>query len=103
MTGRHDLERVVQLADHFKVPAMVCVNKYDLNPSMTAAIEETSRDRGLTLLGRIPFDTDFTRAMVQGQAIFEYNRNSGAAEAVREVWSRITSKLELPRPHSYPS
>jgi MinD superfamily P-loop ATPase len=95
VSGRHDLDRVVQLANHFKVPAMVCINKYDLNPSMAETIEETSRERGLTILGRIPFDTDFTKAMVQGQTIFEYNGNSGAGEAVRAIWFKIAEELSM--------
>jgi MinD superfamily P-loop ATPase len=98
VSGSHDLDRVVQLADHFKVPAMVCINKYDLNPSMAETIEETSRKRGLTILGRVPFDTDFTKAMVQGQAIFEYNGDSGAGDAVRAIWSKIAEAMDLPLP-----
>jgi len=39
VSGKHDMERVVRLAAHFKVPAMVCVNKYDLNLDQTHAIE----------------------------------------------------------------
>ncbi len=32
VSGRHDMERVAELAAFFKIPAMVCVNKFDLNP-----------------------------------------------------------------------
>jgi len=35
VSGKHDMERVVQLAAFFKVPAMVCVNKADLNLEMS--------------------------------------------------------------------
>jgi MinD superfamily P-loop ATPase len=31
VAGRHDMERVAQLADFFRVPVLVCVNKADLN------------------------------------------------------------------------
>ena len=34
LSGEHDMERVLQVARHFKVPAAVCVNKWDLNPDM---------------------------------------------------------------------
>ncbi|MGD9023120.1 MAG: ATP-binding protein, partial [Deltaproteobacteria bacterium] len=37
VSGIHDMERVAQLAAHFKVPAMVCVNKFDLNLDQTRA------------------------------------------------------------------
>lgn len=35
VSGKHDMKRVAQLANFFKVPAMVCVNKFDLNLDKT--------------------------------------------------------------------
>ena len=31
LSGIHDLERVVGVANHFNVPVTVCINKYDIN------------------------------------------------------------------------
>jgi MinD superfamily P-loop ATPase len=95
VSGKHDMERVVQLASFFKVPAMVCVNKYDLNPNTTSAIEDFARSHGLRSLGRIPFDPVFIRAMVQGQTLFEYNTGSEAGSAVRAVWENLGHELGL--------
>jgi len=47
VSGRHDMERVTQLAAHFKVPAMVCVNKFDLNLDETRTIEAYAAQKGL--------------------------------------------------------
>ena len=38
VSGAHDLTRVLELANHFKIPAAVCVNKWDINPGMTEII-----------------------------------------------------------------
>ena len=95
LSGIHDMERVVQLANHFKVPAMVCVNKFDLNFDLTRDIENFAKDEGLSFLGRIPFDPIFTKAMVQGQTIFEYNSESQAGHAVKEIWNTLSNKLDL--------
>ena len=95
LSGIHDMERVVQLANHFKVPAMVCVNKFDLNFDLTRDIENFAKDEGLSFLGRIPFDPIFTKAMVQGQTIFEYNSESNAGHAVKEIWNTLSNKLDL--------
>jgi MinD superfamily P-loop ATPase len=95
VSGIHDMERIVQLAKHFKVPAMVCVNKFDLNLDLTCDIENFSRDEGLSCLGRIPFDSVFTKAMVQGKTIFEYNGESNAGRAVKRVWNTLSHKLHL--------
>ena len=89
VAGTHDLQRVAKLADHFKVPAMISVNKYDLNFQVTAQIEAFARGSDLTLAGNVPFDPLFTEAMVQGKTIFEQGRDGDAADAVRELWQRL--------------
>jgi MinD superfamily P-loop ATPase len=93
LSGKHDLLRVAELSSHFKVPAMVCVNKFDLNPEMTLEIERTAGEKGLMLMGRIPFDPVFTEAMVQGKTIFEYAIKSSAADSVLNIWSKIMQNL----------
>lgn len=95
VSGKHDMERVAQLAAHFKVPAMVCVNKFDLNVDATDAIEAYANSKGLETLTRIPFDPTFTRAMVQGQTVFEFDGRSQAAEAVRKLWADVSGKLGI--------
>jgi len=95
LSGIHDMERVVQLANHFNVPAMVCVNKFDLNYDLTLDIEHFAKDEGMSCLGRIPFDPIFTEAMVKGQTLIEYNRESKAGHAVEEIWNALSNKLNL--------
>jgi MinD superfamily P-loop ATPase len=93
VSGKHDMQRVAQLANHFKVPAFLCVNKFDLNKDMTDEIEKFAKEKGLTCLGYIPFDQIFTKAMVQGQTIFEYDSNSSSAQAIRKLWGSLLEKL----------
>jgi len=95
VSGKHDMERVAQLADHFKIPAMICVNKFDLNLNLTREIENYARIKGLSCIGRIPFDRDFTDAMIQAQTILEYNRSSKVGRAVEKIWQRLAENLEL--------
>ena len=66
VSGLHDMERVVQLAAHFKIPGMVCVNKFDLNVEQTNAIEKIAQENNLLVLSRIPFDPAFTWSMIEG-------------------------------------
>ncbi len=93
VSGKHDMERVVLLAEHFKVPAMVCVNKFDLNLDQSQAIEEFAKSKNVSVLGRIPFDPIFTKSMVQGQTIFEYERQSEAGETVKKIWEKTRKML----------
>jgi MinD superfamily P-loop ATPase len=90
VSGIHDMKRVAELAAHFKLPAMVCINKYDLNTDQAAAIEKIARDRGLMVAGKIPFDPAFTTAMVQGKSVVETHGDSPAAQAMEAIWKRVT-------------
>ena len=93
VSGLHDMERVARLAAHFKVPAMVCVNKFDLNLDQTLAIERLAKEKGIDALGRVPFDPIFTESMIQGKTIFEYNSGSKASPAVRQLWEKVNGTL----------
>jgi len=68
---------------------MVCINNFDLNPDNSATIERMALGGGLPVVGRIPFDSAFTRAMVQGKTLLEYDSNGSAASSLRQVWAAI--------------
>lgn len=95
VSGLHDMSRVAELAAHFNIPALVCINKFDLNPEMTATIESEAVQRDLILAGRIPFDSLFVKAMVQGQTVIEYAPDSEITTIVDAVWQRISSSEPL--------
>ena len=95
VSGKHDMERVAQLAAHFKIPAMVCVNKFDLNPDITREIEKYADDKNIACLGRIPFDPLFTRAMIKAQTLFEYDGRSASGVAIRQIWQRLSQNMDL--------
>ncbi|RLC33822.1 MAG: (4Fe-4S)-binding protein [Deltaproteobacteria bacterium] len=94
VSGKHDMQRVVQLANFFKVPAMVCVNKFDLNPDVTREIEDFAEQNGLKIMGRIPFDPVFTKAMVKGQTVIEYDDSSQPAKKVKKIWKSILQNID---------
>jgi len=93
LSGMHDLERVLGVCRHFGVPAMVCVNKYDLNDDNTGQIESYCRSQGVELASRIPFDNVFTEALVQGQPVVEYTQNEVASE-IKSLWQYIYHALK---------
>lgn len=88
LSGEQDLRRVIQLAGHFQVPVFVTVNKWDINPSMAFRIEKAASGAGASVLTRIPYDRDVTKAQISGQSLVEYSRGP-AAQAVRTLWEEI--------------
>jgi len=92
LSGKSDLLRVARLADHFGIPALVCVNKWDINEAVAAEIEAECEAGGYRLVGRIPHDAAVPRSIVAGVPLTEYD-DGPAAQAVRQVWERVASAL----------
>ncbi len=93
LSGMHDMERVGKLADFMKVPAMVCVNKYDINPEMSKKIRSYSDRNNMRYIGSIPYDSDVTSAMVAQKTLVEFSKGK-AANAVRQVWEEVETFLK---------
>jgi MinD superfamily P-loop ATPase len=88
VSGAHDLERVIATTDHFGVPSLVLINKADLNPVRSDEIAAFCAERGVTAVGRIPYDTVVTEAMVRGLPVTTYTDGS-VVQAFEEVWRRV--------------
>ncbi len=92
VAGEHDLERVLQLAAHFRIPASIVVNKWDLNPEMTERIERRALEKGANAIGRIRYDRTVTEAQRAGVSVVAYDRGD-AAEDIRKAWGELCGKL----------
>lgn len=92
LSGMHDLDRVADLAAHFKIATAVCVNKSDINPEMTEAIRSRCRERGIDVLGEIRYDTAVTKAQIQGKSVVEYDECPASGD-IRSLWDAVTHKL----------
>lgn len=87
VSGEHDLVRVLQLARHFEIPAVVCVNKWDINPEVAARIERKAESLGAGCVGRIRYDKAVTAAQIEQKAVVEIE--SAAGDDVRQIWERM--------------
>ncbi len=92
-SGRQGLERVVQLAHHFKVPAMAVVNRSDLNTEEATVIEEWCRDRDVRVLQRLPYDGAATEAMIAGMTVVEHG-DGPLAQGLKALWDEIKAIME---------
>ena len=92
LSGLHDLRRVAAVAKHFGIPGLVCVNKWDLNPEITAQIETQADELGLRMAGLVRYDKAVTLAQVQRQTVVEYQAD-GCAEDVKKIWAEVRKTL----------
>ena len=87
LSGRHDLERVLSLAMHFHIPAAICINKWDLNPTLSEQIEHEAEALNARSAGRIRYDREVTRAQIQARPVVDYNCDAGSD--IRALWNNL--------------
>jgi len=92
VSGQHDLNRVLGVAAHFRVPAAVVINKGDINPGRSAEIEAYCRERDLPMLGVLPYDDAAMAAMRQGRTVTEAS-DGPLAQALRGLWAVLKPML----------
>jgi len=92
LSGIHDLERVIGVCRHFNVPAVVCINKYDINDENTIAIHNHCSEKGIEVAAMIPFDNVVTEALVHGMPIVEYTDGPVSRE-IKRLWNSVCGML----------
>jgi len=92
LSAIHDLERIYEVTCHFKIPAIVCINKYDINLDNTKKIEEYCNQNKIPIVGKIPYDNTMTRAMVDEKSVIEFS-NGFLSNKITEMWNYIKGKL----------
>jgi MinD superfamily P-loop ATPase len=85
LSGQHDLLRASELAAHFRIPTLVCINKWDLNPDIAERIETEAKKRGIKNVGRIRYDTAITKAQIMKTSVIEYT-GGAVSEDIKQVW-----------------
>ena len=89
LSAKHDLDRVAELVNHFKIPATVCINKFDLNTDMAEQIEKDALKRNIKVVGKIRYDNAFTSAQIMKTSVVEYT-SGAASEDIKALWKNVT-------------
>jgi MinD superfamily P-loop ATPase len=92
LSGRHDLDRVVELTKHFAIPTVICINKYDINPKITDQIKSTANKWNLQIVGEIAYDSAVTKAQIAARSIVEYSNGSLKGQII-SLWESVLGVL----------
>ena len=88
VSGLHDLKRVYELVKKFNIYAGCIINKADLNTKVARQIEKFLKEENIIYISDLPYDETFTKAMINGQTIVEYNE-ANLKNIVVISWEKI--------------
>ncbi len=88
VSGLHDLKRVYELVKKFKIKAGCIINKADVNPGKCAEIVQFLKENDIVHLTDLPYDENFTKAMVLGQTMVEYDHGV-LKELLTDSWEKV--------------
>lgn len=91
-SGLSDLERVLGVTRHFGIPGLVCVNKFDLNPEITAEIENFCNNNGFPVVGKIPYDPAVMKALQEFKTPVEAG-NSRFTMEIENLWKKLQEEI----------
>ncbi|MCK5017033.1 MAG: ATP-binding protein [Candidatus Peribacteraceae bacterium] len=73
-SGFSDMKKAFEVINHFRIPCGIVINKYDINKEQTEIIEKFAKDSGIEIIGKIPFDKKFAKALTEMIPIVEYEK-----------------------------
>lgn len=88
-SGLHDVERLLELINSFKIKAVAVINKCDINEEVTAEVEAFLLENNIKLLEKIPFNKVMVEALIEGKTIVEYQPESAIAKQIIKVWEYL--------------
>lgn len=94
LSGISDLERVLETVSIFGTEALVCINKVDSCQECAARMREFCAERGIAIVGEIPYDPLVLRAVNHSRPVTHYE-DSPAAIAIGEIYLQVMSHLNL--------
>ena len=94
LSAIHDLERILDVAQHFRVPAVVCINKYDINKENTEKIELYCKSNNIQIVGKLPYNTIVTEAMIHEKTVIEYTKDD-FSKLIVDMWNKVKENLGI--------
>ena len=70
----NDLQRVLQVVEHFRIPYGIVINKWDINKAFTKKIEGFAKKYNIPIPGKLPYDRAFVDALVNLIPIVVYDK-----------------------------
>ncbi len=93
LSAIHDLKRIAELAQHFRVPAILVVNKTTINKSLTNEIKRWANSQNIPIAGEIPVDVRIVKSMAQRKSPLEIG-DEKLSKIYYGIWSKVSEFIE---------
>jgi len=87
-SGFSDLNRVLEVVNHFDIPYNIVINKWDINPNLSKKIEKWA---GKRLLGKISYDKNIFKAISNLTPILETNLK--AKKEIEGIYYKLIQRI----------
>ena len=92
LSGFSDMKRILKTAEILGTRVAVCVNKADVSPDNTEAIERFCEAQGIPFVGRIPYDRQASAAINAGISLADVP--CPARDALQKVYAQTMKQLQ---------
>ena len=97
-SGKHDLQRVIRLAGHFRIPCAVIINKYDLDEGFSKEVSSECISGRIPVIGMVPYDESVGEAVAKGLPLPLSAPRSAASIEIASVWEKVKRLLNEAAP-----
>jgi MinD superfamily P-loop ATPase len=87
-SGFSDLERILEVVNHFSIPYGIVINKWDINPTLSEEIEKWA---GKKFLGKISYDKKVIDAIVNLKPVIEID--SKVVNEIKNIYKKIEASV----------
>ena len=98
LSGYHDLDRILQLLEQFKIPGYIVINRYDINEEIAQKIE-SDFENTFPIVTKIPYNPIFVQAMIEKKSVLEVETEDKDVLQIKkmiiELSNFILKKLKL--------
>ncbi len=93
VSGIHDMKRMIEVIEHFRIPYSVVINRYDINKQRTSEIETLCNSKKIKIIGEVPFDEKVNYANSNAIPVVNIS-DSEAAEEIKSMFQKLLEEIE---------
>jgi MinD superfamily P-loop ATPase len=93
VSGQHDLERVLQLTQYFKLPVALVLNKATLSEKLREGMLSFAQKEDIDVFGEIPYDESAMQALFSAKPLTRQPEHALKAP-MESIWAQLKKKVE---------